>query len=193
MKTETYIKNSIEVKDKISSDRALIKVIDDTSRMLLKTLNQGGKIILAGNGGSAADSQHIAAEFVSRFQFDRPGLPSIALTTDTSVLTAIGNDYGFEKIFSRQIEAIGTEKDVFIGFTTSGKSINILRAFEYCKSANIKSICLTGNHKAINPNIVDFLIEVPSCVTAHIQESHIMIGHILCMRVENELFKNKKK
>ena len=160
--------------------------------MLLNTINQGGKILLAGNGGSAADSQHIAAEFVSRFQFDRPGLPSIALTTDTSALTAIGNDYGFEQLFSRQLQAIGSEKDVFIGITTSGKSPNILRAFDYCKSAKIKSICLTGNSKALNPNIVDLLFEVPSSVTAHIQESHIMIGHILCMKVENELFQNKK-
>jgi D-sedoheptulose 7-phosphate isomerase len=192
MKTENYIQNSIKVKESIIADQSLIQVINDASRMLLNTINQGGKILLAGNGGSAADSQHIAAEFVSRFQFDRPGLPSIALTTDTSALTAIGNDYGFEQLFSRQLQAIGSEKDVFIGITTSGKSPNILRAFDYCKSAKIKSICLTGNSKALNPNIVDLLFEVPSSVTAHIQESHIMIGHILCMKVENELFQNKK-
>lgn len=192
MKTENYIKNSIKVKESIIADQNLIKAINEASNLLLNCLNTGGKILLAGNGGSAADSQHIAAEFVSRFQFDRPGLSSIALTTDTSALTAIGNDYGFELLFSRQLQAIGNNKDVFIGITTSGKSPNIIKAFEYCKKANIKSICFTGNSKALNPETVDLLIEVPSNITAHIQESHIMIGHILCMNVENKLFLNKE-
>jgi D-sedoheptulose 7-phosphate isomerase len=192
MNTENYIQNSIKVKESIIADQKLIKAINEASNLLLNCLNQGGKILLAGNGGSAADSQHIAAEFVSRFQFDRPGLSSIALTTDTSALTAISNDYGFELLFSRQLQAIGNNKDVFIGITTSGKSPNIIKAFEYCKDANIKSICFTGNSKALNPETVDLLIEVPSKITAHIQESHIMIGHILCMHVENELFLNKE-
>ena len=189
MTTEDYILRSIEVKKQILNNKHILSTINTASEMLLQTLKEDGKILLAGNGGSAADSQHIAAEFVSRFQFDRPGLASLALTTDTSALTAIGNDYGFEKLFSRQLQAVSTNKDVFIGITTSGKSPNIIKAFDYCKSANIKCICLTGESKALPQDLVDLLIEVPSNNTAHIQESHIMIGHILCMHVENQLFK----
>ena len=144
--------------------------------------------MLAGNGGSAADAQHIAAEFVSRFNFDRPGLSSIALTTDTSILTAIGNDYGYEKLFERQLEANAKSGDVFIGISTSGKSPNIINALNVCKKLGVYSISLTGSNEESIINNCDLAVEVPSNCTPRIQECHILIGHIICGYVENKLF-----
>ena len=146
--------------------------------------------MLAGNGGSAADSQHIAAEFVSRFMFNRPALPALALTTDTSALLAIGNDYGFEMVFERQIESLGNEGDVFIGISTSGYSKNIIRAIKCCKERNITSIGLTGEGITEMDNFCDNIIKIPSKVTARIQESHILVGHIICAIIESNLFEN---
>ena len=147
----------------------------------------GNKVLLAGNGGSAADSQHIAGELVSRFMFDRPGLPAIALTTDTSIITAIGNDYGYESLFSRQIQALGKSGDIFIAYSTSGKSPNILNALVEAK-VGIKSIGLTGNKKAEMNNLCDIVLEVPSADTPKIQEGHLVIGHIICGIIENNIF-----
>ena len=186
-----YINESISVKKIIQNDIILIEKISQVSQIIIDSFNAGGKLLIAGNGGSAADSQHISAEFVSRFQFDRPGLPCIALTTDTSALTAIGNDYGFSNLFKRQLQSIATNKDIFIGITTSGNSENIIKAVKYCKSKKIKSIGLTGSNQGKIDELVDILINVPSNKTAHIQESHIMIGHLLCMLVENKLFNNE--
>jgi D-sedoheptulose 7-phosphate isomerase len=147
----------------------------------------------AGNGGSAADAQHLAAEFVSRFEFDRPGLPSISLSTDTSMLTAISNDYGYEKLFSRQLEAQGTKGDVFIGITTSGKSPNIFKGFEAANKIGMKTIALVGENGIDDKNIhIDVILNVNSLSTARIQECHITIGHILCGIVEKEIFKEYK-
>lgn len=188
---KSYINESISVKRTIQNDIELIEKINHVSQTIIDSFKAGGKLLIAGNGGSAADSQHISAEFVSRFQFDRPGLPCVALTTDTSALTAIGNDYGFDNIFKRQLESIATNKDIFIGITTSGNSKNILKAVEYCKISGIKSIGLTGSNRGKIDDLVDILINVPSKKTAHIQESHIMIGHLLCMIVENKLFKSE--
>jgi D-sedoheptulose 7-phosphate isomerase len=145
--------------------------------------------LLAGNGGSAADAQHIAGEFVSRFAFDRPGLPAIALTTDTSILTAIGNDYGYEKLFARQVQAHGQKGDVFIGYSTSGQSPNVLLALKEARLRGLICIGLTGNRGGPMRELCDYLLEVPSSDTPKIQEGHLVLGHILCGLVENAIFK----
>ena len=152
------------------------------------SLQNSGKILLAGNGGSAADAQHIAGELVSRFAFDRPGLAAIALTTDTSILTAIGNDYGYEKLFSRQIQALGLAKDVFIGYSTSGRSPNILKAFEEAKQKGLVCVGLTGNKGGPMHELCDVVLAVPSADTPKIQEGHLMLGHTLCGLIENKIF-----
>ena len=151
-------------------------------------MRSGNKVMLAGNGGSAADAQHIAGEFVSRFAFDRPGLPSIALTTDTSILTAIGNDYGYERLFARQIQAHSKAGDVFIAYSTSGNSPNIVGALKEAQDLGVVTIGLTGNRGGAMVELCDHVFEVPSSDTPKIQEVHALIGHILCGVVENELF-----
>lgn len=156
---------------------------------IVKCLKSKGKLLLAGNGGSAADAQHIAGEFVSRFAFDRPGLSAVALTVDTSILTAIGNDYGYEKLFSRQVQAIGNAGDIFIGYSTSGKSPNILLAFEEAKAKGLLCIGLTGNRGGPMRDLCDHLLEVPSDSTPKIQEGHLVLGHIICGLVENAIYK----
>jgi len=182
------IQDSISVKEKILGDNDLLTTIRKAAEIIIKAYTENKKTLLAGNGGSAADAQHIAGEFVNKFCIDRPGIPSISLSTDTSVMTAIGNDYGFEKLFSRQIQAIGNEGDVFIGITTSGNSKNILEALDICKQNGIKSIILTGEKGGKVASICDVCIKVPSIETPRIQESHILIGHILCYIVEEKLF-----
>lgn len=182
------IKASIETKQNILGDSDLLAAIDRAALKCVDCFKNSKKVILAGNGGSAADAQHIAAEFVSRFEFDRPALPSIALNTDTSMLTAIGNDYGYEKTFTRQLSANGNEGDIFIGISTSGNSPNIIDAIKYAKESNIFTIGFSGNGGKLN-DLCDLPIPVPSNVTARIQESHIMIGHIICGIVEVTLFK----
>ncbi|MDH6308283.1 D-sedoheptulose 7-phosphate isomerase [Dysgonomonas sp. PFB1-18] len=187
-----HIQDSISVKEKILSDPDLLTVIKDAAVLVTEAYKRGNKTLLAGNGGSAADAQHIAGEFVSRFYFDRPGIPSIALSTDTSIMTAIGNDYGFDKLFERQIQAQGVEGDVFIGITTSGNSQNILQALDACRSKGVKSIILTGQTGGAVANACDICIKVPSVETPRIQESHILIGHIICCIVEEALFGEMK-
>ena len=145
-------------------------------------------MLFAGNGGSAADAQHLAGELVSRFGFDRPGIPAIALTTDTSILTAIGNDYGFERLFERQLQAQGVSGDVFVGISTSGNSGNVIRALQYARQAGIRTIGLTGAGGGKMKEWCDLCIEVPSVETPRIQEVHILIGHILCCITEEKLF-----
>lgn len=183
-----HIESSISIKHSILHDKDLIKKIDEVARACVDAYNNGNKVILAGNGGSAADSQHIAAEFVSRFRFDRPGLPSIALSTDTSMLTAIGNDYGYKNLFKRQLEANGSRGDVFIAITTSGNSENIIEAVSACSELGIQSVGLVGNGGGRLSNMSDYTICVPSDKTELIQESHIMIGHIICGYVEDSIF-----
>ncbi|PZT47494.1 phosphoheptose isomerase [Helicobacter valdiviensis] len=189
---ENYIKNqiqdSIEVKTKILNDDNLVELIKKASLEVIKAYKNGNKTLLAGNGGSAADAQHIAGEFVSRFYFDRPGIASIALSTDTSILTAIGNDYGYENLFSRQVQAQGNKGDIFIGISTSGNSKNIIKALEVCKEKGIFSIGLSGESGGAMNELCDICIKVPSSCTPRIQESHIVIGHIICAIVEEELF-----
>ncbi len=146
------------------------------------------KTILAGNGGSAADAQHIAAELVGRYGFDRPSIPSLALTTDTSCLTAIGNDYGYDKVFSRQLEGMGQEGDLFIGISTSGNSKNIINAFVSAKEKGITTVALVGRDGGEMAKMADIALVVPSDSTPRIQESHILIGHIICDIIEKEIF-----
>ena len=185
-----HIQKSIKIKNIILSNIELINKIQEVCDLCVDAYKSGNKVILAGNGGSAADSQHIAAEFVSRFRFDRPGLPSIALSTDTSMLTAIGNDYGYEKVFSRQLQANGNVGDVFIAITTSGNSKNLIDAVNSCGDLSITSVGLLGNGGGSIKDLLDYSIVVPSDATEFIQESHIMIGHIICGYIEDALFLN---
>lgn len=188
----TQIKESISVKESILSNPSLLADIHNAASVVTRAYRDGFKTMLAGNGGSAADAQHIAGEFVSRFYFDRPGIPSIALSTDTSIITAISNDYGFERLFERQVQAQGQRGDVFIGITTSGNSENIIRALALCKEKGIKSIVLTGETGGRVAGLSDICIKVPSSETPRIQESHILIGHIICCVVEESLFGHLK-
>ncbi|EAK7918363.1 D-sedoheptulose 7-phosphate isomerase [Campylobacter jejuni] len=183
-----HFQESILVKEQILKDEDLITLIKNVSLEVIKAYKNGNKTLLAGNGGSAADAQHIAGEFISRFYFDRPGIASIALTTDTSVLTAIGNDYGYENLFARQVQAQGVKGDIFIGISTSGNSKNILKALDLCKQKGIISIGLSGASGGAMNELCDYCIKVPSTCTPRIQEAHILIGHIICAIVEEELF-----
>ncbi|MDU1889059.1 MAG: D-sedoheptulose 7-phosphate isomerase [Dysgonomonas sp.] len=189
----SHIQDSIDVKSKILTNKVLLDEIQNAANIVTDAYRNGFKTLIAGNGGSAADAQHIAGEFVSRFYFDRPGIPSIALTTDTSILTAIGNDYGFNQLFRRQVQAQGAPGDIFIGFTTSGNSENIVNALHGCKEKGIKSIILTGENGGKVANLCDICIKIPSKETPRIQESHILIGHIICCIVEEELFGDLNK
>lgn len=186
------IRASISTKQAILSDEGLMRNIAAAAQMIVDAYEQGKKTLLAGNGGSAADAQHIAGEFVSKFYFDRPGIASIALTTDTSIITAIGNDYGYDKLFSRQIQAQGSAGDVFIGISTSGNSANLVEALRMCGQKGIKTIGLTGFTGGEMDSMCDLCIKVPSGETPRIQESHIFIGHIICCIVEEKLFGDLK-
>jgi len=193
MKMQSYIHQKIleaqQIMQAMLADAPLQAKLAQAAAACIQCLRGGGKILLAGNGGSAADAQHIAGEFVSRFAFDRPGLPAIALTTDSSILTAIGNDYGYEKLFTRQVQAHGQKGDVFIGYSTSGKSPNVLLALEEARSKGLVCIGLTGDRGGTMRELCDHLLEVPSADTPKIQEGHLVLGHILCGLVENALFK----
>jgi D-sedoheptulose 7-phosphate isomerase len=181
------ISDSIHVKQKLLEDEDLIGRIADVSLHIIEALGRGNRVIFAGNGGSAADAQHLAAEFVSRFEFDRPGLPALSLATDTSMITAIGNDYGYERLFQRQLQAQARPGDVFVGITTSGKSPNILAAFDACTQLQVTSVALCGLGGELNDK-VDYLLRVPSKHTPRIQECHILIGHMICAEVESQIF-----
>lgn len=160
--------------------------IEKFAAVCKKALKEGHVIYFAGNGGSAADSQHLAAELVGRFQKERRGLPSVALTTDTSILTAIGNDYGYDRIFSRQVEALVNKGDVVVGISTSGNSTNIVEALLKARELGALTVGMTGENGGQMASICDFCIQVPAKVTARIQEAHIMIGHIVCELIEEE-------
>jgi D-sedoheptulose 7-phosphate isomerase len=189
---KNYIKNqvklSFETKQAIFENDELLSDIEKVSRLCVELYRGGKKTILAGNGGSAADAQHIAAEMVGRYGFDRPSLPSLALTTDTSALTAIGNDYGYDMVFSRQLEGMGQDGDLFIGISTSGNSKNIINAFKSAKDKNITTVALVGRDGGEMAKLADISLIVPSNSTPRIQESHILIGHIICDIIEKEIF-----
>jgi len=179
---------SIATKQDLLHSSALVSVVAKVSEVLIRALQQGNKALLFGNGGSAADAQHIAAEFVGRFAFERPALPALALSVNTSCVTAIGNDYGFDQVFSRQIEAIGRPGDVAVGITTSGNSPNVLRAVTAARKVGLHTVGLTGRGGGKLKECVDHCICVPSDETPRIQECHTLVGHIISELVEHELF-----
>lgn len=181
-KESTEIKNRF-LKENLSRLLEVVKLISHCFEM-------GNKLFFFGNGGSAADAQHLAAEYVNRYIMDRPPLPAIALTTDTSILTSISNDFSFNEVFAKQLKALGNEGDVAIGISTSGTSPNIVKAFEVAKEMGMKTIALTGNDGGSMAKVADFSLIVPSSSTPRIQEVHILIGHILCELVEHHLFLN---
>lgn len=172
----------------MAADAALHRQIAGAVSLCVESLRAGGKLLFAGNGGSAADAQHWAGELVSRFYYDRPGLPAIALTTDTSILTAIGNDYGYDYTFARQVEALGREGDVFIAISTSGNSANIVRAAEAARSRGVKVIGFTGQGGGQLAALSDLCFRIPSNDTPRIQEGHEFVGHLLCALIEQAVF-----
>ena len=185
---KNHIIESVKTKDEILKSEQILQKIEDVATLIIQAYKNGKKVLIAGNGGSAADAQHIAAELVSKFYNDRPALNAIALTTNTSILTAVGNDYSHEYIFARQIQAYGNENDIYIAISTSGNSKNIIKSIEEAKKQGLKIIGLTGANTCIMDEICDSVIKIPSDKTPIIQESHIMVGHIICGIVEKELF-----
>jgi len=184
---KSQIQASIDVKATLLGNDALMQQVFELAEKCTAALRAGGKVIFCGNGGSFADAQHLSAEFTSRFLFDRPGLPSLALGTNSSAMTAIGNDYGYENVFAREIQAIATPADVLIAITTSGNSGNILKALEAAKEANVPSVVLTGAGRGMLDAATETL-NIPSTDTARIQECHILLGHIICGLVEESIF-----
>lgn len=183
----TYLQHQKQLLDTITDESDVALFWSAALVKLLSTLRKGGTIYIAGNGGSAADAQHFAAELVGRFVKERRGYPAVALTTDTSALTAIGNDYGFDKIFSRQLEALADANDCFVGITTSGNSTNILEALQYARLHQIPTIVLTGRDGGAAKDLCDIPLVVPSHVTSHIQEVHLMMYHAWCLHLEKLL------
>lgn len=184
---KAQVAESVRVKQAILADETLLEKISTVAGVIVDAYKAGHKTMWAGNGGSAADAQHMAGELVNKFSFDRPGLAALSLSTDTSIITAVGNDYGFDRLFARQIEAQGCAGDVFIGISTSGKSRNLVEALGACRAKGITSVAIVG----ANPCPMDdyeYVIHVPSVETPRIQECQTLIGHILCYIVEQELF-----
>lgn len=185
-KIKAELKESIEIKNQVI--KKLVPQIEQAARWMIESLKNGNKILLFGNGGSAADAQHLAAELIGRYLKDRKSLPAIALTTDTSILTSLSNDYGFETIFARQVEGLAKSGDIAIGISTSGNSRNVLEGVEKAKELGCKTIGLLGCDGGRIAEVVDLSIVVPCKSTPRIQESHITIGHILCSLIEQEIF-----
>ena len=182
------IKNSVDVKNKILQDDKLMQTVKDCVYILVTAFKNGNKVLFCGNGGSAADAQHLAAELSGRFYTDRDALPAEALHCNTSYITAIGNDYGYDVIYSRLVKGIGQKGDVLVGLSTSGNSKNILNAFEVAKEKEMITIAFTGESGGKLKKLSDHLINVPSNDTPRIQESHIMLGHIICELTEEQVF-----
>ncbi|MBI1912075.1 MAG: D-sedoheptulose 7-phosphate isomerase [Deltaproteobacteria bacterium] len=180
-------KDSIKAKEKFFNKKNTALIVQ-TAEIIVESFKAGGKLIIAGNGGSAADAQHLAAEFVNRFEIERPPLPALALTTDTSNITSIGNDYSFDQIFSKQVRALGKESDVLLAISTSGNSPNILKAIEAAKAIGMKTVGLTGKGGGLMADKTDILLNVDFKTTARIQEVHITVCHILCELVDHMLF-----
>ena len=183
-----YLDESSQFVLNMVSDPTLLSLLFEIANECLNRLQTGNKLLFAGNGGSAADCQHMAGEYVSRFLIDRNGLPAIALTTDTSILTAIGNDYGYEMVFSRQIEALGRKGDLLFAYSTSGNSQNILKAVEIAKKMGISVVGMTGLNRGKLDTMCDFIFKTPSKRTPQIQEGHLIAGHAICALVEKQFF-----
>jgi D-sedoheptulose 7-phosphate isomerase len=187
-KIKSILNNSIAVKQQILTDENLLQRIETVVTQIVTAFKNGNKVLFCGNGGSAADAQHLAAEFSGRFYTDRNPLPSEALHCNTSFLTAVGNDYGYEFVYSRMMKGIGKKGDILVGLSTSGNSANIIKAFEVCRELEVTTIGMTGATGGKMNDLSDILINVPSTDTPRIQESHITIGHIICQLVEEQLF-----
>ncbi len=183
-------KDSIKTKEKFFSTKKNTTAIEVAAEFIVETFKDGGKLLIIGNGGSAGDAQHLAAEFVNRFEIERPPLPAIALTTDTSALTSIGNDYNFDQIFSKQVKALGQAGDMLLAITTSGTSKNITKAVNVARKMGITTVALTGKGGGDLKDKCDVVINVDSKSTARIQEVHITVCHILCELVDHNLFNN---
>ena len=190
MNIEDIIRSSIQTKERILADSTILLQIQDAADVCIKTLQNGGKILLCGNGGSASDAQHIAAELSGRFEVDRAPLYAEALHVNTSYITAVANDYSFDVVYSRMVEAAGRENDVLIGLSTSGNSTNVIKALEKARDIGMRTIGFSGRDGGEMQNICNINIVVPSTNTARIQESHILIGHIICLIIENKMFPN---
>ena len=182
------IQSSIDTKTQILANQDMIQKLELVSDFITQAFKQGNKILFCGNGGSAADAQHLAAAFSGRFSTDRKALPAEALHCNTSYLTAVANDYGYDVVYSRMIDGIGEKGDVLIGLSTSGNSVNIIKAFEVAREKGIHTISFTGTTGGEMKSMSDYLINVPSADTPRIQESHITIGHIICQLVEEKIF-----
>jgi len=187
-KIKNIIQSSIDVKQQVLQSQELLTTVSKVVEVVTSSLKNGGRIYFCGNGGSAADAQHLAAEFSGRFYTDRKALPAEALHCNTSYLTAVGNDYGFDLVYSRLIDGIGNKGDVLIGLSTSGNSANIVKAFEVAKQKGVITVGFTGAAGGTMKSLSDHLINIPSKDTPRIQESHIMIGHIICQLVEENYF-----
>jgi len=185
------INDAIHIKEEILHNQ--IENIIKAAKLIIACYKAKGKVLIFGNGGSAADAQHIAAEFVGRFQKERPGLAAISLNTNTSILTAVSNDYGYEIVFARQVEALGESGDVAIGISTSGKAKNVIMGIKKAREMGLKTICFSGGTGGELSKAAELSFIVPSPVTARIQEAHITIGHIICELVEDELFRVSSK
>ena len=185
------INDAIHIKEEILHNQ--IENIIKAAKLIIACYRAKGKVLIFGNGGSAADAQHIAAEFVGRFQKERPGLAAIALNTNTSILTAVSNDYGYEIVFARQVEALGESGDVAIGISTSGKAKNVIMGIKKAREMGFKTMCFSGGTGGELSKAAELSFIVPSLVTARIQEAHITIGHIICELVEDELFRVSSK
>lgn len=189
---ESRVKNSIQasiaLKQRLLNNGELVASLAVISEIMVNAFDDGRKALLFGNGGSAADAQHIAAEFVGRFAFDRPALPALALSVNTSCVTAIGNDYGFDQVFSRQVEALGHPGDIAIGISTSGNSLNVVKALLTARHKRLHTVALTGCKGGEVKGVADYCICVPSNDTPRIQECHILIGHVISELVEQSLF-----
>ncbi len=182
------LRESVEAQQRMLDDTSFATALSQVCEVCVACYRKGGKLLVAGNGGSAADAQHFAGELVSRFHFDRPPLSAIALTTDTSILTAIGNDYGYQEVFSRQILAHGCKGDIFIAISTSGESANILQAMRMARSIGMTVVGLTGQSGGSMKGLCDFCFCVPTTSTPRIQECHLVIEHTVCAQIEEALF-----
>ena len=187
-KIKKIISESVSVKNSILQKDHLLDAVDEVASLMVKALKQGNRIYFCGNGGSAADAQHLAAEFSGRFYVDRDALPAEALHCNTSYITAVGNDYGYDLVYARLIKGIGTKGDFLVGLSTSGNSINIIKAFEVAREKGIITVGFTGESGGQMKGLCDYLLNVPSSDTPRIQESHIMLGHIVCQLVEEQYF-----
>ena len=186
------VTKTVDVMQAILADQALIDTVERVGEACAKSIAGGGKIMFCGNGGSAGDSQHLAAELVGKLVFDRPGMPGLALTVDTSALTAVGNDFGYESVFSRQVEALGRSGDVLIGISTSGRSKNVVKAMAAARARGIVTIAMTGAKHGPMADLADHWITVPHSETQKIQEGHIVLGHIFCALVEDKIYGGRR-